>query len=238
MGFEERAGLKQAGVCQRLGAHQGAGSERKAAAGIIRLERDQGRKREGLGAELEIVARREGQPFGQNRGHDGTGACQRRIQRHRRLERDRADQRIGAVDGFHLGQGAFGAVVTVDHHHRAEIGDLGYLRGAILHPGAFLGRGKAVGEAQLGVTAEKLGAFLLQPQRDRGAHHADAGNRGDTQRQAGEKDAEAAQASAQFAPGKAGGRGEAHSAASRACASIRPSRSRTTRSQRAASEGA
>ena len=169
----------------------------------------------------------------------GGGACERLGQGHGRVEGDAADQRVGAIDCADLGQGTLGCCATVHHRHGAEIHGFGELIGDAFEISAFILAGEAVGELGLGIAAEDGGAFALEAFLNGGLHGADGGDGRDAKGEAGEEHAEAAQAAAQFAPCETGGEGEAHSAAPfSASGSIRPSRRRITRSQRAASSGA
>jgi len=94
----------------------------------------------------------------------------------------------------------------------------------------------------LRIAAKQDAALIAQARLDRGADHADGGNRHDAKSKAGQKDPKAAQAAAEFAPGQTPRKGKAaHSAAAfaaRSSPTILPSARRTTLSQRAASSGA
>ena len=108
----------------------------------------------------------------------------------RRVELHRADEGVGIVDGFHLGEGTF----VADGRHGAEIGDFRDGGGVALHPGAFVGSGETVGQFDLGIAAEKGGAFVGQAGLDGGADRADTGDGGNAEGETGEEDGEAAEA--------------------------------------------
>ncbi len=94
---------------------------------------------------------------------------------------------------------------------------------------AFPGRGAAMGEAEFHVAAQQAATIAFQPGDDRRRQRADAGDHRDAQGQAGNEQAEAAQAAAQLAQGKP--QRQHHTTACRRCGSMvlmRPSSMRTT----------
>src|SRR5207342_3575359 len=123
-----------------------------------------------------------------------------------------------------------------------------YLAAAVeKRPFVRAGFTQAQGERQ--VAAENDAAFAREPIRKPGRDRTDAGDRHHPERDAGDKHIEPAQAAAQFARGEAQrqrqvagrktlverDRHQAFTASRRGASSMRPERSRTTRSQRAAS---
>src|SRR5207237_10122297 len=108
--------------------------------------------------------------------------------------------------------------------------------------GCFLRLGLALDQRERDVAAEQRAAFALQTLAEACCHGTDAGNRHHAERNAGDEDVKAAQAAAQFAQRVAQGKGRRAAAVNgfenggHECPSIRPERSRTTRSQRCASE--
>ena len=146
----------------------------------------------------------------------------------------RTQQRIVVVHRLHLRQ----HMRIARHHHRTEIDDLRGFHRDLIEKCPLFGRGKTIGELYLRIAAQQHRALILQSRLDRGTHHANAGNRGDTQREAGEKHPKAAQTAAQLCPRNAAREADAHAPAPAFGPSMRPSTSRTTRLQRAASSGA
>src|SRR5207248_1444178 len=109
--------------------------------------------------------------------------------------------------------------------------------------------GRAISQPRLGVAAEQVSGIPLDRSGNRAGDRADGGNRGHTEDETADKDAEAAHASAQLAPGEPE-RVERRGRAQRACptaatrprvtrrsSTILPSISRTWRSHRSAMAG-
>ena len=65
---------------------------------------------------------------------------------------------------------------------------------------------RQVGALDLQIPTEECRAILLQPGKDTGIDHADRGDRGNTQGEAGQKHEKAGKPASQFAPSKAPGK--------------------------------
>ena len=236
----ERAGRQEPRAFQPCQRHDGAWPQPKAARGAIGFRHQCGAQFEFLRAQPKDIADLKRHPVDQKPVHHRAGPVghgQRLGERQGRVQHDRAVKRIGVIDAAHLCQPALGPLRPVDHDHGAEIHRLGDAERDLVHIGALGFIGEAIGEAHLGIATKDACAFAGKPRLDRGAHRSDSGDGRHAQRKASQKNAKPLQPAAQFplcdAPR------DIHSAASLSGApSIRPSRSRISRSQRAASSGA
>ena len=239
-GFKQGAGGQETRCRQRLAGHNGARAQAEPARRCIRFADQQGRQRKPLFAQPELCPGHQPQPVGQHPVHHRTGQTtlprQRRCQRHRRIQHHRSGQRIGGIDALDLGQRPLRRIALTHHRHRAEIDNFRCRNGARRDPAPFILIGAAIGKFQLGIAAQDHRPLIAQPRLYRRAHRPDSGNRADPQRQTQQEQPEAGDSAAQFARGVAGGQLQAHAAATavRSFPAIRPSASRTTRSQRAA----
>ncbi len=140
--------------------------------------------------------------------HDPVGAAAPRQcigERQRRIEDGFARQGIGFIDRLDLDQSRL-AVLAPRHgaqqRHRREA--------SLLPKKIALGGGQfALGKIEGGVAAEDRAALLGKPVLKRKRHRANAGNRGDAERDGREKDREPTQAAAKIAQGKAQDQGPA-----------------------------
>ncbi len=152
-----------------------------------------------LGAEPDLIAHFQLQPFEQRRIDHGPVA-QRLLQRLAAFDLDCADQRIGCVDALQFAQRLIGAVRPPRH---------GAHGGRLAHPperiddGAFIAHGANVRARQRRVAAEDGFALALEAGTQRIRHGADAGDHHDAERHAGDENAKAGEARAQLAGGDA-----------------------------------
>ncbi len=203
---KERAGFEQSRAVQRAAHDDGAGAEAEAAGAAVGFPLDHGAQGERFGAQRDGVAGGRAKAVSQGGVHDEAIIHQRLIQGNVGGKAHRAHEGIGGVDGFHLRQAAF----LAEDGHGAEIGDLGDLRGGVLHPRKLVRVGEAVGQFDFRVAAQERGAFLGEALGDALADGADGGDGRDAEDHAGKEDAEPVQAAAQFAGRKACGEPEFH----------------------------
>ena len=181
-------------------------------------------------AELEIKPRQQRRIGG---GAKGIAIALEQIgQRQVGLGSHGAEQRIRAVDGFDLDQR--GSSVVGARHGRQR-GDDRHLAVRIKKtPLAVIGL--TLDQREIQIAAEDCAAGLRQTVSQALRHRADAGDRHDAKCDAGDENAEAAQAAAQLAPGIAKcERCHRSVAAGEAGSSSRPEWICSTRSQRCAS---
>ena len=121
------------------------------------------------------------------------------------LQLERAVERIGLLDRLELDQGR-PAVGLQRPRHGAAV-DPAHELAALAQEGHLLGRRLAIEQRDRDVAAQDLARIGAQAFLDGAAERQDGGDRGDAQRQAGDEQAEAAQAAAHLAPGEARMRG-------------------------------
>ena len=116
---------------------------------------------------------------------------------HRRVQHQRAIERIGSVHRLQLDQHP---LTARRDEHRPHRGDGGHRRRRGPRPRrADSGAGPGAA-AHLDIAAEDARAIRLQPGLDAGPQGADRGDGGDAERQAGQHDPQRPHAAAQFAP--------------------------------------
>ena len=115
-----------------------------------------------------------------------------------RLGQKLADGRIVAVDGLQLDEAR---ALFARHRHRPHRGD-DRDAAAGVEEGALGGGRLAVDQREGHVAAEDFAALPPEPLGEGARDRGDAGDGGDTERDAGEEDAEAGNAAAQFAQGE------------------------------------
>jgi hypothetical protein len=178
--------------------HDAAGPEPETRGPVVGVAHEERRQREVLSAEPHRVAGRQQEPVGERRLHHKSwqgAALQRLVQRHGRVERDLAQEWIGAVHRPHLRQ----RPVLGRHGQRAEVHDLRHAVGHALHPLALLGAGEAVGHLGLGVASQEPRALAVEARGDGAPDGADGGDGRHAEGEAQEEHAKAAQAAAQLA---------------------------------------
>ena len=144
-----------------------------------------------------------------------------------------AIERIGRLDGLELHQR--GPSVGLGRPRHGAAVEPAHQLALIAHEGDLLWRRLAIEQRDRDVAAQDLAGIGAQPFLDGAAERQDRGDGADAQRQAGDEQAETAEAAAHLAAGEA--EGEAHGnavTARRACAGDRP---RPTGRRRSAAPG-
>ena len=241
-GLKQGARLQQAGICKVNRAHNRSGAKGENSGGAVGLARQHRRQNKVGPTQSEYLANAKPKPVHEHPVHHRPGQgvlpVKSRGKFHGGLQNNCAVNRVGAIDGFDLGKPAFGPAAALHHRHRAEIDDLGISKRGGLHPAALVVRCKAICQLDLGVAAQYRGTLAQQTQLNAFAHRAHSSNCRNAQRQTGQKHPKPLQTAVQLPARNSGNDGQAHGAASSAGArSMRPSRRRITRSQRAASSG-
>ena len=198
----QTAGLQQGAGAQSGVAYQKPRPETDPAGEPVRLRFDRRAQFDDGVADGDAVAGLEIEP----RQQGGIGcaaegvALLRQQSRHRqqRIGRDRAQQRIGAVHGLDLDKG--GAPVG-GARHRRHGGDGGE-RALRAEKGAFAFGRFALDQRESDVAAKDQAAGAGKSFGQAVRHRADACDRQHAKRNAGDKNAEAAQSAAQFAKGE------------------------------------
>ena len=232
----QAAGLQKRAGAQRLLAHQKARAKSDAAGQSVRLVLEYGAQLDRCLADGDAVAELEIKPRQQCRiGGRAKGiavALEQIGQRQVGLGSHGAEQRIRAVDGFDLDQR--GSSVIGARHGRQR-GDDRHLAVRIKKAPLAVS-GLTLDQREIQIAAEDRAAGLRQTIGQALRHRADAGDCHDAERDAGDENAEAAQAAAQLAPSIAQ-RERCHRTltAGEAGSSSRPEWICSTRSQRCAS---
>ena len=207
--LDQAARLDQAGRRQRLLRDHQPRSEGEAVGEAVGLVGDDAAEDEFAFAEQEAVADREpgaGQQlgFGQRAG-EPVGLGKERVRIAAAFDRDRADQRVEAVDGLQFDQRlAFAVGGAGDGAERRHLRH----RAALVEPGAFLRRRLALEQRHRDIAAEDGAAFVGEALGHAAGDRADPGDGGDAEDDAGEEDAEAGEAAAELAEGEAEGERE------------------------------
>ena len=176
-------------------------AERENAARRVGLRRQRRAQREVAVADADRIAALQAEPRDQiGRGHrapDAVALRQRGGERHRRIERDRAVKRIGAIDRAQFDQRRPGCrrrcAPSRASRRRATTAPLS------AQEGKFADRSRCDGRDAIRYRRRAARAHCAEPRRDRGGERADAGDDRDAERETGEENPEAAQAAAQFA---------------------------------------
>ena len=238
MPAHQTARLEQIGGAQPGFADQQTRAEPDATRELVRFGRERGAHLERGVTDAEHRTGRDVEPCQQGligRGAEAAVLFGESIRdRHGGLELHRAVQRVSAVHRLDLDQRGVAVVLAGHGAHRG--GDRDAAAAGQKVP--FGGLNFAVDQAERKVAAKNGAAFARQPVPEAAGQRADAGDGRDAERDAGDEDVKAAQATAQFAQGEPQGDRPAFVACrggrDRAHVSIFPERIRTTRSQRAA----
>ena len=195
----QAAGHQQPGRPQRRLADDDAGPEGQAGGKLVRLVLDRRGDLEGGAADgdpragFQLKPRQQG---GVDRRAKGAVALRQRVRkRQRRIERHRAVERVERIDRFDLDQRL---TAVCGACHRAQGGaDRNLALGG--EEASLRSSGFAVDQRERQVAAEDAAALAIEPVGQAGRQRTDAGNRHDAEREAGDEDAKAAHAAAQFA---------------------------------------
>ena len=145
-----------------------------------------------------------------DRAPDAVALRQRRSERLRRIERDDAVKRIGAIGCFQLDEAARSTAVRDRHGAQPRDARERALRG---EESAFGRAGRALRQAELDIATEQRAGIAIEARIDRRAERADTGDDGDTETKTAEQNTEALEPAAQLALGQAPGETElAHAA--------------------------
>ena len=198
----QAAGLDEAGGAQRRLADEDARPEADAGREPVGLFGQRGAQIDRGAADGDAVADFQIEPGEQRRIDGGAERAvffrQQRRQRHVGIARHLAEQRIGGIDRFDFDQGHLAAAGA---RHGAHGGGLGH--GAVCIQEGALGIARlALNEREGEVAAEDDLAGAGDAVGEARGHRADARDGHHAKRDAGDENPEAAQAAAQFAPGK------------------------------------
>ena len=201
----QAARLQQLGRAQAGFADQESRTQTDAAGQFVRLGADHAANLEGRIADRDAVADLEVEPRQQDRiggrAERAVTLGQQIRHRHRRLERQLAEHRVGAVHRLELDQCE--AAVAGARHAAQRCRDRYFP--ARTQKRDFVRLGFALDQGEGDVAAEQGAALARQPVAEARRDRADAGNRHHAERDAGDEHIEAAQAAAQFAQGVAQG---------------------------------
>ena len=205
MPAHQAARLNEAGGAQAGGAHHQARAEADAAGKLIRLTGERRANGEAGTADAHARARLDIEPCQQRRiGHraiDAVALGERRGKWARRIERDRAEQRVSGIDGLQFDQCRLAARRA---RHGAQRGG-GRERAVALQEGALVRFGLALDQVEVEIAAEDDLALAREAVGEARRQRADAGDRHHAERDAGDEDIEAAQAPAHLAQREAQG---------------------------------
>ena len=205
MPAHDASGLQQAACAQGRFADEQARTEADAAGELVGLRRqhranfDYGRAKRDARARLEVEPRKQ-------RGVGSGAECplalrERLCERLLRIERHAAVERIGSIDRLDLDQRR---TPVLRARHGAHAGSERYTAAAV-EKRALVGACLAQAERECQVAAEDDAPFTRESVRKSRCDRTHAGNCHDSQRDAGDKYIESAQASAQFARRKTQG---------------------------------
>ena len=202
---DQAAGDEQAGRPQRGFADDDAGAESDAAGELVGFALDGGNDLKGgspdgeAGARLQIEPRHQGRIDG--RAESAIAWFQRTVERHAGIEGHLAVQGIGAIDCLEFDEGPAPIGGARHRPHRGAGRDLA----AAFQKAAFKGIGLAVDQQERKIAAENDAALPLDSIGEAARERADAGDRHDAERDAGDENAKAVQAAAKFAEREAQG---------------------------------
>ncbi len=230
----KRSGLQKSCCGKPLAADHDTGAEGESADGAVGFGGEDAPDGEEIFADFQVVSNPQCQALQQGFFDDGAVIVVRflqgALQGARGGQLQLSVQWIITVDGLEFHQRAFLAIRRGCHRpHADDLRDLS----PVAHEIRLLLCQRAVNETDLQVAAEKSAGIVEQGGANRGGERADAADGENPKEQAGEKDAEAAQAAAQFPAHKAQDRGNERVAHAALPAFIRrPSSMRMVRWQR------
>ena len=197
---DERSGQDDLGTRQIGHGDHDARPDRLEADELVRLACDHGAHGEGRLADPDLLADADAQTAQHARVDHGAAVGERAGEVERRLQADRAVERVGAVHGL---QADHDAAAFGPERHRVGAHDLGAARRGRHQPSQHVVRDWQIVGFEADVAAEQRGGIAFDRVDHAGIGHPDGRNRSHAQRQAGEEHGEALEAAAQLAPGQA-----------------------------------